>query len=174
MGGDYIDSMANGNRLGYRWSEPFYNQKNFFDLPKDIKNEIKNHSTFLIGIFKEWHDGNTTIPPSKIDSLCFSNISINIAKEVFPIGSKLSNLKSYYDMIISHLECREYEEYEIANDNLYKIIELQDFYNKKIKCFFIIYRNYINKVINRPVDDNILRFYLHSIIRDIYYLLKDS
>jgi hypothetical protein len=69
-------------------------------------------------------------------------------------------------MIISHLECKEYKE---IYDNFYEIVKIQDEYNKKISCFFIIYTNYLGRMLGRSVDDNMLRFYLYTVNQDIKY-----
>ena len=69
-------------------------------------------------------------------------------------------------MIISYLECNEYKE---IYDNFYEIVKIQDEYNKKISCFFIIYTNYLGRMLGRSVDDNMLRFYLYAVNQDIKY-----
>jgi hypothetical protein len=135
------------------------------------RNKKTKHSDSLINIFEKWRDGKTTIPQQKIHSFCLSNISIDIVKEIFPTNEKSPNMEDDYNTLISHLECKEY--IEIYN-NFKEIVDNQYTYNQNLKKFLNKYLKCIGEVIKKPINSNILRFYLHSIIQDINYSKGES
>ncbi len=66
-------------------------------------------------------------------------------------------------MVLSHLEWKEYDEsYSI----LFNIIECQDHFNEKMLDFLESNIEHLQQILKRPVDYDIVRYYLVLIVED--------